>query len=152
MIPCTWILVVFYFLLAKYLPLFTLQVAPNSQKDRQAITMANHIYTSKQIHYVYYTSQHWLFWIYIFFPRVKRPLQYDMHNERWTRNMYIFTITYRGIATVPIHNCFPKICYWWKMTNNALHILIVSVLCLLYLWQTSTSWKINICNEYCDLN
>jgi len=60
------ILIVFYFLLTKYLPLLTLQVAPNSQNDRQAITMANHIFTSKQIHYVYYTSQHWLFWIYVF--------------------------------------------------------------------------------------
>ena len=38
------------------------------------------------------------------------------------------------------------------MTNNALHILIMSVLCLLYWWQASTSWKINICSEYCDIN
>jgi hypothetical protein len=45
MMSCTWILVVFYFLLTKYLPLLTLQVAPNSQRDRQAITMANHIFT-----------------------------------------------------------------------------------------------------------
>jgi len=28
--------------------------------------MANHIFTSKQIRYVYCTSQHWLFWIYCF--------------------------------------------------------------------------------------
>jgi len=52
--------------MTKYLPLLTLQVAPNSQRDRQTITMANHIFTSKQIHYVYCTSQHWLFWIYVF--------------------------------------------------------------------------------------
>jgi hypothetical protein len=38
--------------LTKYLPLLTLQVAPNSQRDRQAITMANHILTSKQILYL----------------------------------------------------------------------------------------------------
>ena len=48
--------IVFYFLLTKDLHWLTLQVAANSQKDRQAITMANHIFTSKQIHYVYYTS------------------------------------------------------------------------------------------------
>ena len=57
---------VFYFLLTKDLPWLTLQVAPYSQKDRQTITMANHIFTSKRIHYVYCTSQHWLFWIYLF--------------------------------------------------------------------------------------
>jgi len=60
------ILIVFEFLITKYLPLLTLQVAPNPQKDRQAITMANHIFTSKQIRCVYCTSQHWLFWIYVF--------------------------------------------------------------------------------------
>jgi hypothetical protein len=32
--------------------------------------------------------------MFLFFPRVKRPLKYDMHNERWTRNKYIFTITH----------------------------------------------------------
>jgi hypothetical protein len=47
------------------------------------------------------------------------------------------------LVNVSIHSKF--VC-WWKMTNNALHILIMSVLCLLYWWQTSTSWKINICN------
>jgi hypothetical protein len=44
----------------------------------------------------------------------------------------------RGVATVrhfrhmPTQTFSPKIVYWWKMTNNALHILIMSVLCLLY--------------------
>jgi hypothetical protein len=51
-------LIVFYFLMTKYLPLLTLQLTPNSQRDRQAITMATHIFTSKQIHYVFYPSQH----------------------------------------------------------------------------------------------
>jgi hypothetical protein len=45
----------------------------------------------------------------------------------------------RGVATVrhfrhvPTHNLFPNCFYWWKMTNNALHILFMSVLYLLHL-------------------
>ena len=44
--------------------------------------MTNHIFTSKQIRYVYSTSQHWLFWIYCFcfFSRDKWPLKYDMYH------------------------------------------------------------------------
>jgi hypothetical protein len=34
---------------------------------------------------------------------------------------------------VPTHNLFPNFFYWWKMTNNALHILFMSVLYLLHL-------------------
>ena len=156
--PCTWNPYCFLLSIDKILTMTDI-TSSSKFKDRQAITMANHIFTSKQIQYVYYTSQHWVFWIYMFvFSTVKKPLKYDMYNERWTRNMYIFTITYRGVATVrhfrhvPIHIFPPKMLYWWQMTNNALHILIISVLCLLYWWQTSTSWKINICNEHCDLN
>ena len=101
--------IVFYFLLIwQDLPWLTLQVAANAQKDRQVITMASHIFTSKQIHYVYYTSQHWLFWIYCFcfFPHVKRPLKYDMYNERWTRNTYIFTITYTILGIDTFTHCW----------------------------------------------
>ena len=64
--PCTWNPCCFLISTDKYLPLLTLQAAPNAQTDRQAIIMANHIFTSKQTHYFYCTWQHWLLWIYLF--------------------------------------------------------------------------------------
>ena len=63
--PCTWNPCCFLISTDKIL---TITHITSSTKctDRQAITMANHIFTSKQTHYVYCTSQHWLFWIYLF--------------------------------------------------------------------------------------
>jgi hypothetical protein len=49
------------FNVSKYLPLLTLQVAPNTQKDRQRITMANHIFTSKQFQ-LYHGGQFYSRW------------------------------------------------------------------------------------------
>ena len=52
--------------------------------------------------------------------------------------MILRSIAIRGVATVRhfrhVHKHFfpQKMSYWWKMKNNALHILIMFVLCLLY--------------------
>jgi len=83
----------------------------------------------------------------------------ELSLSRKIRRVFSSMSLFRGVATVmhfrhvPTHNFFPKnvllmkndkqrityynyVCFWNK----------VLLLCLLYWWQTSTSWKINICN------
>jgi hypothetical protein len=62
----------------------------------------------------------------------------------------------RGVATVrhfrhvPTHVFFPKNVLLMK--NEKQRITYFNYVCFMFIVQASTSWKINICNEYCDLN